>query len=236
MRSACGILAFLGLSACAAPPDYGPFLDHQPRSILVLPPLNETSEVRASDAFLSTVSTALGECGYYVFPVALVDRMIKENGLPTPGEMHQVPLERLDRVFDADAVLYITIKEWTTRYIILDTTTTVRLAYRLVDVRTGTELWQREQTFRESSSAGAQDPISLILAALVSAVVSAASDPEWSLARRANAGLFHHAQQGLLKGPRHPDHDRDRLRRLAEREDRGKGGSSAGPPLSGIAP
>ncbi len=239
MRRAAGILALLGaatLAACTVPPDYGPFLDHPPRSILVLPPLNETSDVRASDTFLSTVSTALGECGYYVFPVAVVDRMMKENGLPTPGEMHQVPLEKVGEVFDADAVLYITIKEWSTRYVIFDTTTTVRLAYRLVDVRTGLELWQREQAFRDSSSAGAQDPFSLIIASLVSAIVAAASEPEWNLARRANAAQFNHAQQGLLKGPRHPDHERDRLRRLSERENRGKAGSTAAPPISGIAP
>jgi len=204
--------------ACKAPPDYGAFLDHHPASILVLPPLNETADVNAADAFLSTVSTALAECGYYVFPIAVVDRMMKENGRPTPGEMHRVPLEKIQEVFGADAVLFVVIKTWTTQYLVFDTSTTVRLEYRLVDVDTGTELWRQERTFTRSSSSGAPDPVSAILVALVTAVVSAVSAPEWGLATRANRATFEDAGFGLLRGPRHPEFESHRRRKLAERK------------------
>ena len=54
--------------------DYTAFRASKPRSILVLPPLNNSPDVRATYSYLSTVTQPLAEAGYYVFPVALVDR------------------------------------------------------------------------------------------------------------------------------------------------------------------
>ena len=40
-----------------------------------------------------------------MFPVEEVDHFFKENGMPTAGEMHQAPLNRIREVTGADAVL-----------------------------------------------------------------------------------------------------------------------------------
>ena len=66
---------FLGLillEGCRAPHDYSAYLDHMPRSILVLPPLNNSLEPVAPYIYLSTVTRPLAERGYYVFPVAVI--------------------------------------------------------------------------------------------------------------------------------------------------------------------
>src|SRR5512143_3001912 len=99
--------------------DYTAFRESKPRSILVLPPLNNSPDIRATYSFLSTVTKPLAEAGYYVFPVALVDQTFKENGLPNPGEMHQVPFEKLREIFGADATLYITVTQYGSSYQIL---------------------------------------------------------------------------------------------------------------------
>ena len=76
------------LSSCVTPPyDYGPYLEHLPHSILVIPPLNTSPEVNAPYSYLSTVTLPHAERGYYIFPVAVVDAFLKENGMPTPGEI-----------------------------------------------------------------------------------------------------------------------------------------------------
>lgn len=57
------------LSACAQPvkrPDYTAFKKSQPRSILVLPPLNETSEVGATYGMLSQMTLPLARIRYTV--------------------------------------------------------------------------------------------------------------------------------------------------------------------------
>ena len=51
--------------------DYRAYLDNFPKSVLVLPPINESLEVQASGMFLSTITMLLAERGYYVFPVAV---------------------------------------------------------------------------------------------------------------------------------------------------------------------
>ena len=63
--------------------DYTAYKQSRPRSILVLPPLNESPEVAASHSMLSQVTMPLAEAGYYVLPVALVDETFKQNGMST---------------------------------------------------------------------------------------------------------------------------------------------------------
>jgi hypothetical protein len=206
------------LNACApARANYDAYLDHMPRSILVLPPVNLTTDAKASGAFLSTISSPLAECGYYVYPVAVVDELMKDNGLPTPGDMHQVPLEKLGEVFGADAVLYIVIKEWKTQYLVVDTSTTVTLEYRLRDIKTGVELWHQQITARHSSSQGTNNLFAMLVSAAVSAIAKAASTPEWGVARQANNAMFADPRRGIPKGHRHPDFAKDQERLKSER-------------------
>src|SRR5262245_28985284 len=152
------------LPACVSPPppyDYGPFLAHQPKSILVLPPLNESPEVHAPYSYLSTVTQPLAEHGYYVFPVALVDELMRENGCPTPAEMHQVPLAKLREVFGADAVLYLTVKRWGTSYQVIDSVTSVEVEARLVDLPSEERFWSKSAAIERHSSEGQRDAFAM---------------------------------------------------------------------------
>jgi hypothetical protein len=204
-------LAALAMTACTTvePYDYTAFHAHQPRSVLVLPPLDNTMEVDAAYAYLSTVTQPLAERGYYVFPVAVVDRMLRDNGLPGPGEMHQVPLARLGEVFGADAVLFITLEDWGTAYRVLDSATEVTAQARLVDVATGIEIWNGRHTAVYSSSSGAGSLTEMLVGALVNQVMSSVVDPSLDVARQCNQGLFCTEKRGLLLGPRHEDFGKD---------------------------
>ena len=71
----------LFLSGCATSYNYTNFRKHKPRSILVLPPLNNANDIRGTYSYLSTVSMPVAEKGFYVFPVTIVDQMMKENGV-----------------------------------------------------------------------------------------------------------------------------------------------------------
>jgi len=210
-------------SGCAVRyPDYSAYLERFPRSVLVMPPINESLEVQASGMFLSTITQALAEFGYYVFPVAVVDQIFKDNGVPLPPEMHQVSLSKLHEVFGADAVLYITIHRWTTTYVVLDTTTTVELSYRLVDVESGTQLWTWRQIYAYSSSSQQSNLISMVVAATVQAAQSGSGRLERDVAAAANYAAFYLPHHGLIKGTRHPEHEKDlkRIRRQQERLDK----------------
>lgn len=189
--------------------DYAPFRAHQPRSILVLPPLSEATDVNAPYVFLSTVTRPVAEAGYYVFPVAVVDALMKENGLPTPGEMHQVSLGKLREVFGADAVLYVTVEEWGQRYRVLDSSTIVRAHASLVDTASGASIWDGLVHGVESSSAGQSDLIGMLIAALIEQVVDSLSDRTYGVSRSAIQQAVSDQRRGLLYGTRHPGYDGD---------------------------
>ena len=61
-----------------------------------------------------------------MFPVAVIDAFLKENGMPTPGEMHKVSLARVREVTGADAVLYVTLEDWGQHYNVVSSQTVVR--------------------------------------------------------------------------------------------------------------
>ncbi|MBN2686253.1 MAG: DUF799 family lipoprotein [Pontiellaceae bacterium] len=197
------------LCGCVAPRDYTQYYEHFPKSILVIPPLNESTDIRATYSVLSTLTRPLAERGYYVFPVAVVDQFLQENGLPTPGEMHQIPLDKVDSIIGADAVLYVTINDYGTKYLVVDSSTQVSLSARLVDVKTGIQLWEGHADYAESSSGGGNNIIAAMIAAALNQVIADTTDQAHSAAREASAQLISRSGHPLLNGPYHPEFKED---------------------------
>jgi len=191
------------LTGCVNRPyDYTNFHAHPPRSILVLPPLNQSTDVRGTYGYLSTVTMPLAEMGYYVFPVAVVDQFMKENGLPTAGEMHEVPLNKIREIVGADAVLYVTLKQYGSKYEVITSATIVTAEAKLVDTQTGLTLWEGKASAEQSSSSG--NIIADLIVAAVDQAINSSTDQAHEVSRLANAQLFTIKDHGLLYGPYHP--------------------------------
>lgn len=201
------VLSMLGgCAASVAKQDYTNYRRSKPASILVLPPVNHSPDIKATYGFLSTVTRPLAEGGYYVFPVALVDQTFKENGLQNPAEMHEAPLNKLREIFGADAVLYITIESYGASYKVLTSDTIVTAKARLIDSKTGELLWSGDAT---ASSAETDNNSNLGLAgllvkAIVKQVVSSAVDQGHDISKITSARLLSPKPNGLLYGPRSP--------------------------------
>jgi hypothetical protein len=197
---------FVLLTGCVTAPkvDYSAFRQSHPKSILVLPPLNNTNDIRASASVLSTVTTPIAEAGYYVFPVAVVDQTFKENGLHNAGEIHQTSLEKLQKIFGADAVLYLTVEKYGAVYRVLLSDVTVTVKGELVDARTGVSLWKGSAS--ASSSENQQNGgglVGILVSAAINQMVNSIGDSSYPIARMASNRLFT-SPAGLLYGPRSP--------------------------------
>jgi hypothetical protein len=196
-------LCGLTLAGCAAKSyDYTNYRAYPPRSILVLPPVNESTDIRGTYGYLSTVTRPIAELGYYIYPVVVVDHFFKDNGMPTPGEMAQAPLQKIREIIGADAVLYITLRQYGTRYQVIASTTVVAAAARLVDTRTGTLLWEGT-VVGQASSGGSGNILADLVGALVMQVVGQSTDHARKVAETANA-QFAIKDRGLLHGPYSP--------------------------------
>jgi hypothetical protein len=203
-------LLILGLLAAAVvftgcvtkPYDYTNFRAHPPRSILVLPPLNESTDTKGTYGYLSTVTRPLAEMGYYVYPVMVIDQFMKENGLPGAGEMHQVPLDKIKDIIGADAVLYLTLKQYGSKYKVVTSTTIVTAEGKLVDVKTGLTLWEGTANVQQSSSSG--DIIADLVVAAVDQAINSSTDQAHDLSHMANIQMLTTKDHGLLYGPYFP--------------------------------
>ena len=149
----------------------------------------------------------IAEKGYYVFPVALVDQFMKENGLPSANEMQNIPLSKIQEIIGADAVLYVKITEYGTTYQIINSSTQVSATGRLVDVKTGLLLWDGSVTLAQNSNSGANSgnplaaPVAAAVGALVDQIINTSTDHAHEVSKLANVQLFMNKERGLLDGP-----------------------------------
>lgn len=210
MKTWLSILALAILGACATPKPYNYEMLQQkkPVSILVLPPTNRAPDLRGTYSVLSTLSAPIGERGYYVFPVEIVDKFMKDNGLPSADEMHQVSLKKLDEVFGPDAVLYVQITDYGTDFKLLDSVTKVKFTAKLVHTKTGTLLWNgnavMSQTASQRSGNNNAGLLGMIVNAAVAQAVDTSVDYAHQLAQGAGYQLLWNNMLGLPYGPLHP--------------------------------
>lgn len=216
LKLAAAALAVVVLGGCAnrapVPYDYTEYKLSNPKSILVLPPVNQTPEVRAPFSMLAQVTYPLAESGYYVLPVSLVDETLKENGVTQAQDAHELPTAKLREIFGADAALYISMTQYGTVYRVLDSHTTVTAEARLVDLKTDKVLWTGKAT---ASTAEQQNQnqgglAGMLVTAIVKQIVGTVTDQSHPMAgltsrRLLSAGRFH----GLLFGPRSPHYNKE---------------------------
>jgi hypothetical protein len=110
----------------------------------------------------------------------------------------------LGEVFGADAVLYVVIEDYGQKYQVLTSTTVVNARARLVDVATGTTLWEGAARAAQSSGDSGGGLIGMLITAAVAQMISSTGDNARPLALQANAQMIFDANSGLLLGPYHP--------------------------------
>jgi hypothetical protein len=201
-------------AGCAAPRqnlDYTAFKASRPRSIVVLPPLNESPDVKATYSMLSQVTYPLAESGYYVLPVTLVDETFKQNGLTSTGDIHQVAPAKLREIFGADAALYITVSKYGTSYMVISSATIVTASARLVDLKTGTTLWSGSASAsNDEGNSNAGGLIGALVAAAIKQVLNSVTEAGHTVAGVTSTRLLSAGSPGsILYGPRNPMYETD---------------------------
>jgi hypothetical protein len=202
------LIIFSVLIGCSGktPKDFSNFYAHQPKSIVVVPVLNESPEISAASVFITSITRPLAERGYYVFPVHLTDLILRDFGLVEAGHIHQLPPSRFFELFGADAVLFVKIIDWSTKYIVIHSSVKVEMEYVLKDTKTGAILWQNRQSYVHKSGSGGG-----LIGALVSAAVNALVTDYLPLARKANVSVLN-PPRGFPAGQYHSEYRKDQAR------------------------
>ena len=202
------------LGGCATPPtfDYTAYKSSRPQSILVLPPVNNSPDVNATFSVLAQVTHPLAESGYYVMPVSLVAETFKQNGVTEPAEMHAIDRAKLHEIFGADAALYLTVTKYGSTYMVFDSAAVVSASAKLVDLKTGQELWSGSATASSSEQNNNNQGglVGLLVTAVVKQIMHSVVDSSHPVAGIASQRLLSAGRpNGMLYGPHSPNYGKD---------------------------
>lgn len=210
LKLGAALMATVLVTGCATSPksmDYTAFKQANPRSILVMQPINHSNEVIAPYSVLSNVTQPLAEAGYYVLPVALVEQTFRNNGLTVAEDMHAVPAAKLVEIFGADAALYLEVVEYGTSYAIISSDTVVAVKARLVSLKTNQVLWEgsASASSSEQRSGNSGNLVGMLVEAAVLQIMETVTDKGFEISTIATGRLLSpQLPNGLLYGPRSP--------------------------------
>jgi len=163
--------------------------EEQPRSILVLPPINESTAADAKEYYSTTLAEPLSINGYYVFPMEVTTELLKKEGFYDTELILNTSPQKFGEYFGADAVLYPKIVKWDTSYYVVGGHVSVGLDFLLKSTKSGATLWKYNHTIvldttGENVSSG--NPLVDLVGQLVLTAVKTASADYLPLARQAN--------------------------------------------------
>jgi hypothetical protein len=152
--------------------------EEKPASILILPPMNESTAADAKEYYTTTIQEPLSLNGFYTFPVPVTNEILKMEGIYDTEMLYNAPLNKFKEYFGADAVLFTTIKKWDLVYLVLAGSLTVSFDSEIKSTTSNQTLWKYNGTVVVDLSGGGPvaDPVSLVLNVVVTAINCAAAD------------------------------------------------------------
>ena len=178
MRNKTGLflasLTALALTSCA--PQLRTTSDFErlkPKTVLVLPPENTTSNTEVLQKSYPFVFSEMAQRGYYVVSPELALQLFRANKLNDPGQLNNLPTAKFNEVFGVDAVLKTKVTEWSSKYVVVSASVNVGFDMTLVDARSGTVLWSHSRVLSQAPGGNNNS----ILGALVNAALTAATTP-----------------------------------------------------------
>ena len=100
------------MSSVTRESQYAKMYEEKPISMLVMPPINNTTNVEAKDLLYTSISRPLAEAGYYVFSPLLVMDILKAESAYDAELFFDTPLAVFNDYFGADAVVFSVIDKW----------------------------------------------------------------------------------------------------------------------------
>ncbi len=201
-------VAALLFSSCVATytreSQYPKMYSEHPATILVMPPINNTTNVEAKDLLYTSISYPLIEAGYYVVSPHLAMEMLKAESAYDAELFIDRDAGVFARVFGADAVVFSEINTWqkegfgirtNIRYIVKSTTTNEILFERQCDLYLDLE----QNNGKNNGLLGS------LVDLAVSAIATATTD-HIEAARKANYYIF----KDIPRGKYSPDFGNDK--------------------------
>jgi hypothetical protein len=206
-----GVFLILFMSACVKMTtkyeEFPLMYEENPLSVLILPPMNESTAADAKEYYSTTIQEPLAFSGFYTFPYQITTDILKMEGIYDAELLVNMPLSKFKEFFGADAVLFTTIKKWDMSYLVLSSSLTVSVDCKLKSTTSDRILWEYVGTVVVDLSGGGDSGgglAGLIVKTIVTAAKSAMADYV-PYARQAN----YVALTTIPYGKYHAQHNKD---------------------------
>jgi hypothetical protein len=152
---------------------YPKMYENPPVSILILPPINNSTAAEAKEYFSCSLSEAIGLKGYYPFSVENMYRILREEGLYDTEMLSVEVLSNFKKYFDADAVLYSSIEKWDKSWFLTSGNLTIIAKFSLLSTTAADTLWNYTSEINVSLGSQSQN---FLVAMIESAIKTAVED------------------------------------------------------------
>lgn len=164
---------------------YAGMYNEKPRVILIMPPINRTTNVECKEMLYSTMSKPFCEIGYYVIsPYLALDVLKAESAYDSELFVDQ-PLGIFANYFGCDAVVFTEIQEWHKSGIGMYIKTKIR--YLVKSAKTNEVLFDRTCDLKLDTSVSAGSSFGGALLGLALSAINTAAVESIEAARSANA-------------------------------------------------
>jgi hypothetical protein len=167
------------ISACTStqvskPKELHKIYNEDPKSILVVPAINNTTAPESSDFITTTLAQPLSFSGYYIAPLELVQTIFQQEGILDGSQLLSVDPTVYGQQFGVDSVMFVSINKWETNYVVIGGSVEVALKYELFSTKTGAKLWEFEDSLEIETTSSNNG--SLIANLVVTAINTATTD------------------------------------------------------------
>lgn len=107
MATSCGLL-----NTVTRETQYAKMYEEKPVTLLVMPPINNSTNVEAKELLYTSISRPLAEAGYYVISPLLAMDVLKAESAYDSELFFDAPLTTFQNYFGADAVVFSVIDKW----------------------------------------------------------------------------------------------------------------------------
>ena len=186
---------------------YPKMYDEKPLTLLIMPPINNTTHVNAKEYMYATLARPLVDKGYYVVSPRLGLEILQNEGAYDAELFVETPLTSFKKIFNADAVVFSEINKWDKQGFGIS----MNLHYWIKSTTSNEILFERtcDLYLDLSSNSNSSGSNNSFLGALIDLTVSAintAVTEEVVAARKANVYVF----QDIPRGKYSPEYGEDK--------------------------
>lgn len=186
--SSCGMLSTVTRGS-----QYAKMYEEKPVTLLVMPPINNSTNVEAKELLYTSISRPLVEAGYYVISPLLAMDVLKAESAYDAEMFFNASLTMFNNYFGADAVVFSIIDSWAKKGMGIQT----KIRYVIKSTYTGETLFDRScDLYLDLSVDSASESLLGSLIDLAASAINTAATDHIVAARKANYYILRDIPRG----------------------------------------